>query len=409
MDAQALGRYLRESREAKEITLEDAEQALKIRGRILESFELGQFTFSDASDVQIRGFIRNYARYLGLEEERVVAYYEAARDEAKSPSRRKSSKRATQTQAAVPVAPRKVTDTNPSLPPVPMALDRPDRGSSLLNTLVMILLAVASIIVIVFVVTQLIGQAQPSQNTTSDNGDGSGDSILAQLPPSATFTPLPTSTDLPSPTPLSGFAQDYTGQPVLVTIQTTQRTWMLVTADGIQKFVGLARPGDKLPDIPAQDNVTVSASNAEALQIIYNGNMQSSFGGRGQKVDIVFKSSGMTVNSGPGFEPTSQFTETPLPTSGIDVGAAIAELTPSNTPGPSPTPTHTPSVTPTPSDTPTITLTPSVTPTPSRTPTVTPTPSATLTPSVTPTPSPTAILPPRVTQEGLPPTKAVGG
>src|SRR5262249_19249012 len=186
--------------------------------------------------------------------------YEAARDEAKSPSRRKSAKRTTQTQAAVPVAPRKVTDTNPSLPPVPMALDRPDRGSGLLNTLVMLLLAVASIAVIAFVVSQLIGQAQPNPTNTTDNGDGSNGSILAQLPPSATFTPLPTSTDLPSPTPLAGFAQDYTGQPVLVTIQTTQRTWMLVTADGVQKFVGLAHPGDKLPDIPAQDNVTVSAS-----------------------------------------------------------------------------------------------------------------------------------------------------
>jgi cytoskeletal protein RodZ len=392
MDTQALGRYLRETREAKEITLEDAERALRIRQRTLESFELGQFTFSDASDVQIRGFVRNYARYLGLEEDRILAYYEAARREAQSP-RRRNGKRTTQNMT--PVAPRKITDTNPTLPPVPLVQDRPDRRS-LLNTLVMLLLAVASIAVIVFVVGQLIGQTQPDQaaNSSSDNG-----SILAQLPPSPTYTPLPTFTPLPSPTPLSGFQQNYAGQPVLVTIQTTQRTWLRVASDGVQRFVGMVRPGDALPDFPARDNVALTASNAEALQVIYNGKTQPSFGGRGQKVDIVFKSTGIQVSSGPGFDPTSAFSPTPLPTSAIDVGAAIAALTPSNTPGPSPTPTLTPSITPTPSDTPTATPTPTLTFTPSNTPTMTDTP------TITPTPTATAILPPRVTQEGLPPTK----
>mgnify|MGYP000144327533 CR=1 FL=1 len=36
MDAQALGRFLRETREAKELTLEDAERSLRIRQRILD-------------------------------------------------------------------------------------------------------------------------------------------------------------------------------------------------------------------------------------------------------------------------------------------------------------------------------------------------------------------------------------
>ena len=127
MDAQALGRYLRESREAKELSLEDAEGALRIRRRILELFELGEFSISDASTVQIRGFIRNYARFLGLDEDRVVSYYEAARHEADVP-RRRNGKRITQTVA--PVAPHRITDTNPSLPAVQIVTDRPPRRSN---------------------------------------------------------------------------------------------------------------------------------------------------------------------------------------------------------------------------------------------------------------------------------------
>lgn len=395
MDAQALGRYLRESREAKELTLDDAERALKIRSRILEDFELGQFSFSDASSVQIRGFIRNYARYLGLDEDRVVGYYESARHETENP-RRRTGKRSTQTLN--PVAPRRITDTNPSLPAIPIVLNRPNRRSAVLNTLLMFLVAAASIAVIVFVVSQLVARPEAA---APDNG--LGENILGQLPPSPSFTPpRPSVTPFPSPTPLVGLQQNYTGQPVLVTIQTKQRTWLRITSDGVQLFAGIAPPNTTLPDFPAQDNVTVTASNAEALMVIFNGQSQGTLGGRGQKVDIVFRPGGIEVSSGPGFEPTSEFTATPLPTSAIDVGAAIAALTPSPTPGPSPTPSLTPTITPTPSETPTVTWTPTITLTPSNTPTETDTP------TITPTPTQTAVLPPRVTQPGLPPTKPPG-
>src|SRR6185503_6553437 len=144
MDAQALGRYLRETREAKELTLEDAERALRIRQRILESFELGEFHISDASTVQIRGFIRNYARFLGLDEDSVVAYYEDARHEADVP-RRRNGKRTTQNMA--PVAARKITDTNPTLPKVTIVTDLSGRTrrSSILSTLVMLLVGLAAV------------------------------------------------------------------------------------------------------------------------------------------------------------------------------------------------------------------------------------------------------------------------
>ena len=56
MDAEALGRFLRENREARELTLDDAEQALRIRRRVLEAFEQGDFEVTGASQIQIRGF-----------------------------------------------------------------------------------------------------------------------------------------------------------------------------------------------------------------------------------------------------------------------------------------------------------------------------------------------------------------
>jgi len=63
-----LGRRLREAREAKGSTLEEAEDATRIRAHFLESLEAGDFAAFPGGDVQVRGFLRIYARYLDLSE-----------------------------------------------------------------------------------------------------------------------------------------------------------------------------------------------------------------------------------------------------------------------------------------------------------------------------------------------------
>lgn len=451
MDAQALGRYLRQSREAKELTFEDAERALFIRRRVLESFELGDFNIPDMSVVQIRGFIRNYARFLGLDEDRVVQHYDASRltdgvglppgngpkpggkygNRQKQNKKRKTSetKRTTGSQSVVPTTPRSITDTDPTLPPVPVTLTEQRRsGGGVFSVLLRLLVALAAVAVIVFVAVQLVQDT----SVLPPQAGGPNSDILADLPPSPTRTPPPTSTPALAVSPLpgiTGLQPSFSGDGVLVTMTATQRTFLRIVTDGVEQFADIAPPGTTI-EIPARESILITASNAAALEVVWNGQPQGAFGMRGQQVDITFTPGGVQVSSGPAYEPTSPFTPTPLPTSAVDVQAAIAEMTPSDTPGPSPTPTLTPTetltptITPTPtetltptltltpSDTPTITLTPSDTPTITPSPTVTLTPSPTRTPTITPsptitmTPSPTAILPLRMTPANPTATKA---
>ncbi len=450
MDAQALGRYLRQTRETQELTLEDAEYVLKIRRGILESFELGEFTIPNASPVQIRGFIRNYARYLGLDEEKVIAYYDealAGGGSARSSSSafgvmRKKGKRDSQPAPAVntPVAPRTITDTHPRLPNVPSGsangISQGDRGTSPIVWILRALVAIAAVAIIVLVIIQLIPLDQlisgsPTEQANSD--------ILAQLPPTASAAQVASPTLLFLPT-ATGAVSNYTGEGLLLELTITQRAWLQIAADNIQQFSGLTRPGEQMT-IRALDNITLSSSNAEALEAIFNGQVQPVFGARGQRVDLVFSAGGVQISTGPGFAPTPVESVTPLPTPTDPAGALIAALTPSATIGPSPTPsnTFTPSNTPTdtltpsatftpsntftitstPTDTPTdaptatSTLPPTNTPVPSTTivPSDTPLPTATQTPSATPTPtqtmtsSPTPNLPPRFTPANATPTK----
>lgn len=427
MDAYSLGQYLRESREVQEIEIDEIVERLRIRKSVLEAFEMGDFTMSGASDIQIRGFLRNYARFLSLDEDRVLQMFDAAKYGKPSTKRRRNRrKKATNT---IPVAPRRITDTPPALPAIDVAQLRANRSRNLLQTTALIVVSLAAIAIIVFVTVELIN---------SEGGDVTLDESLqrgfiADLPSTTTFTPSPTLTPTEvSPTPSNRL--QYSGSGVLASIEITQRTWIRITADAIEQYVGIAEPG-LLLEYTAIGEISVAASNAMGLDVVWNGQPQRPFGGRGQRVDITFTVEEVDYSTGPGFAPSPVSSLTPEPSPSSIAATLLAQLTPSNTPGPSPTPTNTltpsdtptitntptatltPSITPTASDTPTTTntptetLTPSATFTPTDTPTITPTPTETpsptetLTPSVTPTPSETAILPPRVTQEGLTPTK----
>jgi len=417
MDTLGLGQYLRDNREAQERTLDDAVAALRIRRSILEGFEQGNFNELVDNPIQLQGFLRNYARYLGLDENLIIQYYTTAMEEAERKSRRrrgsKRNKRDTQTN---PVAPRKVTDTPPALPAVSLSdtRTRPRRGRSVLMTLLILVTSLAAVGAIIYITVELI--RTPADGVSLVEGGRAG---LLGIPPTATVTITPTPTPvLASPTPPDGGGV-FDGEGVLVNIEVTQRTWLTVFVDGEQRFSSVVSPG-AIIEYSAFNNVQLAASNALALDVTYNGVQQRPFGGRGQRVDVTFRREEVIVETSANFEPTPEETFTPLPSATSISATLLAELTPSATDGPSPTPsdtptiTLTPSITPTPSNTPlpsntpTITLTPTITFTPSNTPPPTNTPTITPTPTETQTPSPTAVLPPRVTQEGLPPTKSGG-
>jgi hypothetical protein len=72
----SLGVWLRRSRETRRVDLEDAVRALKIHRRYLQALEMGDYE-ALPGPIQARGFLRNYARYLGLPAEEALARYDA--------------------------------------------------------------------------------------------------------------------------------------------------------------------------------------------------------------------------------------------------------------------------------------------------------------------------------------------
>jgi transcriptional regulator with XRE-family HTH domain len=71
---ESVGELLRNEREAQEKTLDDVASATRMSVRILESIEGDRFSALPAP-VYVKGHLRTYARYLGLDEDEVVDKY----------------------------------------------------------------------------------------------------------------------------------------------------------------------------------------------------------------------------------------------------------------------------------------------------------------------------------------------
>jgi hypothetical protein len=72
-----IGRALRSARLRQGKSLDEASRETRVRTEYLEALELEEFD-ALGSDVYVRGFLRSYAKYLGLSHEKVIGIYEEA-------------------------------------------------------------------------------------------------------------------------------------------------------------------------------------------------------------------------------------------------------------------------------------------------------------------------------------------
>jgi len=73
---QSIGERLEEARKRKGISLREAAEATKIRGDFLSNIEQNKFDF-ELPDIYKNGFIKNYARYLKLDADKILTDYHA--------------------------------------------------------------------------------------------------------------------------------------------------------------------------------------------------------------------------------------------------------------------------------------------------------------------------------------------
>ena len=81
-----VGDLLQNTRETKKISLMQASEATKISQKMLKALEEGDYN-AFASEVYLKGFLKNYAKYLGIDVQKVFAIYRRDRRDNKKDER----------------------------------------------------------------------------------------------------------------------------------------------------------------------------------------------------------------------------------------------------------------------------------------------------------------------------------
>lgn len=92
----SVGQLLKETRESQNLSVKQVSSATKIRESLIEALEKGEYLIF-SSDMHLKSFLRSYAHYLGINEDRVMALYRRERqiefpDEDKSPKKNTKDK-----------------------------------------------------------------------------------------------------------------------------------------------------------------------------------------------------------------------------------------------------------------------------------------------------------------------------
>jgi cytoskeleton protein RodZ len=286
---EALGASLRAAREAKGCSLDEAERITRIRAKFLAALEADDFAALPA-ETQARGFLHNYAEFLGLDPAVVLAHYDEARH-------RKPARASATPRFNAPPAPRESPGRGAPERGAP-ARARRLRGPSP-DVLFAIAVTIAIVLLMVWALQQLNSSA-PAPTPTVPFRTTLATTAIA---PTATLAPTATSTAVPLPSPQAV----YVG--VNLTVRAELRAWVSVKVDGVEQFAGLMKPGDTR-DFVGQSAVEVSTGNGLGTRIIWNGRDQGTLGDLGQAVLKIWTLAGITT---PTPTPTPTPTATPHP------------------------------------------------------------------------------------------------
>jgi len=265
----ALGERFRAAREARGLSLSDVAEHIRIRSVYLAAIEDENWSAIGAP-VYIRGFLRTYARFLGLEPEEVVADFNS--------------------QASAPPAP---TPAAPGAPPRTSYLAEEGPPARALSPLIWVASLVAVVLIAIVVYNEATLRARHSADVlpsyspaaaASATGaalaaDGSPAPSRASQNPSVSPDASPGATVSSSPSPPASGPAD-------LEVRLSAPSWLRVTVDGNVSMEGTFPSGTvrQFHGKIAQLRI----GNAGGVEVIIDGKSIGKLGALGEVVERSF-------------------------------------------------------------------------------------------------------------------------
>ena len=268
----SLGEHFQRAREAKGLTLEEAAARTRILPQYLKAVEDNNYA-KLPDEVFAKGFVRSYARILGLDEATIIKHF----DESGGQFYAKRNERETLKQK----------------------LEEEERRKKVNRNIVIGMVSAALLVLFV-----LMGRDRDRSEPKPAAEAPSSASVPAPAPPVPPHPePPPAVTGdgglraLPAPSevernfsgalPLDGVAPDDRKKLVL-DIEAIERCWVKVQTDHTAPQEVMLNPGERFR-WKAQERMALSLGNAGGVRLLLNGKPQGPFGGRGKAVkEIVF-------------------------------------------------------------------------------------------------------------------------
>jgi cytoskeletal protein RodZ len=236
----ALGEEFRSAREARGLSVSDVAEQIHIRSVYLAAIENEEWT-SIGAPVYVRGFIRTYARFLGLDGEAAVARFNDA-----VPAARPSSH----------AAPAAATAARERSGPSPWVL---------IGTLV-------ALVLVAYAAYEYVTLKQPGVGTIAVQPSAAPAVSESPAPAGGAASPAPAPTSPPTPAPRHHIA-----------LRLVQRSWLRVAVDGQTKLEGLYPAGTAKSYTGKVAELRVG--NAGGVTISVNGAPAKPLGKAGDVVD----------------------------------------------------------------------------------------------------------------------------
>ncbi|MEZ4518643.1 MAG: DUF4115 domain-containing protein [Chloroflexota bacterium] len=304
-----IGQILREARENKGLSLDEVQATIRINTRYLEALETGDY---DAlpTPVHVRGFLRNYARYLGLDPQPLLDRYNNNQSLWMANGGSNGS--------ISPDNPLPIREDQPFFDPVNMEVEGRGNFSSsssssgfnssgILQIVIIVALLIALGLVanrfiplilgngnnenavaeisaavqdVIADVTNSTPTPQPTPNipTEADSGmvaGGSGEQIVSTSRNNPEGAPTITPTRPPLPATLDE---------IRLKLDILERTWLEVTVDGEVVYSGIAKANDAF-EWTAQENAKLVTGNAIGVFATINDVELGRLGGRGERYE----------------------------------------------------------------------------------------------------------------------------